>query len=136
MNEIIGLIVLLPLILLFVLLNTRVLKAGYQIVVERLGAFHRIIDQPGIHFFIPFVDRPIETIKMGILSRSMKVQTTLDDYTYQYEVIDPKLYVYAYPNPLIQMDELIFSYSLTITDELLNEIEKMGIKLIDIRIDN
>ncbi len=130
MEILLGLLFLIVLFAVFILLNMRVLKEGHLIVVERLGSFHRIIEEPGIHFFIPFVDRPLETLKKGTLVREVIASSTV--YVCTFEIIDPKRFVYAYPDTLIEFDKMIQGGYGTMSDPLVEECHQMGIRLMDI----
>jgi regulator of protease activity HflC (stomatin/prohibitin superfamily) len=49
------------LLLLYLLRRIRIIEQGTSMVVERFGRFHRRCDA-GLHFLIPFVDRPRQVV--------------------------------------------------------------------------
>ncbi len=112
-----GIIAIVVIALLFCLvfaLSIRVVRQSKSIVIERLGKFHRVLDT-GIHFIIPFIDRPAgKEISLKEQVKDFKPQPviTKDNVTMQidtvvyYQVTDPKLYTYGVEYPIYAIENL------------------------------
>jgi regulator of protease activity HflC (stomatin/prohibitin superfamily) len=96
-KEVIAALVLAALFILFLVPNIKIIRVNEAAVIERLGVFHKIIDQPGIHFLIPFFER---IVQQEVLLPIDKVITTKIDgyeetYRYTYQINDIKLFCYG-----------------------------------------
>lgn len=100
-DPIIAIIVILGLVILFMIPNIKIVRQNEVKVVERLGKFHKMLDTPGIHFVVPFIDRDIQTVSLNKEHIHVKLKADIDDakidvnITYDMKVIDPKTFVYA-----------------------------------------
>lgn len=111
----IGFIFIILLILLLVYLATRIkiIQQATCVVVERLGSFNRVCNN-GIHFFVPFIDRPVAKIslKEQVIDFPPQPVITKDNVTIQidtvvyFQVTDPKLYTYGVNNPLSAIENI------------------------------
>jgi len=94
-----GIFVLAMLVLLVIGLNTKIVQVNKAIVIERLGSFLKIIDQPGFYFTIPVVDRVVQTVPLDIQDKKFVIneKEVLEKYTIsiKYRIFDVKLFVYA-----------------------------------------
>lgn len=93
----IAILVMLFLTSLVILLSMHTLKEGHVLVIERLGAYYKVMDQPGIHFTIPLLERVIETVDMRIQHKKYAMVHEGHDILIRYsiQVKDPKLFVYG-----------------------------------------
>lgn len=97
----IGLGILLLLIIIFLAPNIKMVKEGEAIVIERFGAFSRVIDKPGVYMLIPLIERAIQNVPLTNIDRHFSVTLTKDlliethKIHYTYQVIDVMLFVYA-----------------------------------------
>lgn len=107
MPELIGSLVILFLVILFISLNLRILKDDEVIVVERLGSYHRTIKDKGIHFFIPFVDRPIERLSLLPITDTVYHKTYMKEIQFTYQIVDPKKFCYAANDTLSSIKDII-----------------------------
>ncbi len=94
---VIALLVIFGLLLFIVSMNMKIVPEHKAIVVERFGVFYKIIDQPGIHFLIPIIERVSQTVSLieeqkifHFMHKNEKVE-----FSYFYKVIDIKLFVYG-----------------------------------------
>lgn len=108
-TEIIAALIFAALIVLFLAPNFKHVKEDEALVIERLGAFLKVIDQPGIHFLIPLVDRAIQ--KESLLPQTHELIFTKDQesyhYVYTFQIVDIKMYCYAATESFRVMEELI-----------------------------
>ncbi len=62
-NEIItAILVMFALVLVIMIPSFKIVRQHEVMFIERFGKFHRMLDQPGIYFIIPLIDRNIETV--------------------------------------------------------------------------
>ena len=94
--------------------SIKVVRQSTSVVIERLGKFHKVLDT-GIHFIIPFFDRPVgKEISLKEQVKDFKPQPliTKDNVTMQidtvvyYQVTDPKLYTYGVEYPIYAIENL------------------------------
>ncbi len=116
MNLGIGLVLLfvfLFLILILVSLSFTLVTQANRFVLERLGGYHKTLDQ-GLHFIIPFFDRIKKkiSIKEQVVDFPPQPVITKDNVTMQidtvifYMITDPKLYTYGVEHPLRAIENL------------------------------
>ncbi len=105
--EIIASLILAFLFLLFLFPNIKIVKENEALVIERFGAFNRVIDQPGIHFLFPLVDREIQKESLLPQTRNLTISDLGQalSYTYVFKIIDIKMYCYKATEPLRVMEE-------------------------------
>lgn len=113
--EFLGLvgIVVVILILVYLFTRIRVVQQATCIVIERLGSFNRVCYN-GIHFFFPFIDKPVRKIslKEQVIDFPPQPVITKDNVTIQidtvvfFQVTDPKLFTYGVHNPLNAIENL------------------------------
>lgn len=110
-----GLIAILVVIVILAYLATRirVVQQATCIIIERLGSFNRVCEN-GIHFFIPFIDRPVRklSLKEQVIDFPPQPVITKDNVTIQidtviyFQVTDPKLYTYGVNNPINAIENI------------------------------
>lgn len=101
------------LILAYLATRIRIVQQATCIVIERLGTFSRICNN-GIHFFVPFIDRPVRklSLKEQVIDFPPQPVITKDNVTIQidtvvfFQVTDPRLYTYGVSNPLNAIENL------------------------------
>lgn len=113
--EILSLIFVIVIILILIYLVTRirVIQQATCIVIERLGSYNRVCYN-GIHFFVPFIDKPVSKIslKEQVIDFPPQPVITKDNVTIQidtvvfFQVTDPKLFTYGVHNPLNAIENL------------------------------
>jgi hypothetical protein len=105
--EITASLVLFALFIIFLAPNVKIIKEGEAAVVERLGAYLKVIDQPGIHFLFPLVDRIVqkESLLPMVKELSFEQDGYKDIYQYTYKITDIKMFCYAATEPLRIMEE-------------------------------
>ncbi|MBU1143320.1 MAG: hypothetical protein KKH92_06720 [Firmicutes bacterium] len=144
---IIAVLVLLFLTLLFLIPNFKIVRADEAHIVERLGRFHKILDQSGIHFIVPLFDRVIQVVPLSESHQKMNFKIHKEEkdihyhLEYRYKVVDVMLFVYAALDSLeaieIHMKNAIEEKE-TIDDESLATLQEtsltFGIELIDIQL--
>lgn len=97
----IGLGILLLLIIIFLAPNIKMVKENEAIVIERFGAFSRVIDKPGVYMLIPLIERAIQNVPLTKIERHFNVSLTNEllkethKIRYTYQVVDVMLFVYA-----------------------------------------
>lgn len=109
---IIGLIVIAVVIVLIVM-NTRIVPQAHAYVVERLGKYHATWHS-GFHIAVPIIDRISHRIslKESVADFPPQPVITKDNVTMQIdtviymEVTDPKFYMYGVDNPLRAIENL------------------------------
>jgi len=130
-----------------VLLSLHILKEGHVMVVERLGGFYKIIEKPGSYFLFPMFDRAIEIVDIRKQTKSIKIKDeenlSIDsiDVEYTFQIVDPKLFVYASVNSLKTFETIVkdiwLKYRVLELDQIdeLSEIaNNLGIQLMEISI--
>src|SRR4051812_30444891 len=111
-----GLIVLLLLVIFVisvVVRAVRVVPQASSVIVERLGRYSRTLE-PGLHFLIPFVDRPRATVDLReqVVSSPPQPVITSDnlvvsiDTVIYFQVTDPKSAVYEIANYIQGIEQL------------------------------
>lgn len=103
MPDVVAIILLFSgLTLLLMIPNIKIVREHQVMVIERLGRFHKLLDQPGIYFLVPLLDRNIQTVtlKLEHIKKKINIQEAEDikktiDITYDMTVLDAKTYVYA-----------------------------------------
>jgi len=94
---VIAIIVIFGLLLFIISMNLKVVPENKALVIERFGVFHRIIDQPGIYFLIPILERVCQTVPLNEERRlfSFKYKNEEIQFSYVYKVVDIKIFVYG-----------------------------------------
>ncbi|BCR35958.1 SPFH domain-containing protein [Mariniplasma anaerobium] len=103
MPDILTIILLfLGLIILLMLPNIKIVRQDEVMIIERLGSFHKLLDQPGIYFVVPLLDRNIQTVslKKQHIKKKLTIIENEDinktiEISYNMTITDPKTYVYA-----------------------------------------
>ena len=105
--------------------SVRVIKQSTAVVVERLGKYSRTLET-GVHFIIPFFDRPGRPISLKEMVADFKPQPviTKDNVTMQidtvvyFQITDPKLYTYGVDRPINAIENLTATTLRNIVGEL------------------
>jgi regulator of protease activity HflC (stomatin/prohibitin superfamily) len=148
MNPIIlAILVMIFLMSTVIVLSMHVLKEGHVMVVERIGAYYKLIDRPGIYFLFPMIERAIEIVNVQIQTRELTfstLETQMDEeiiVSYTFQVTDPKSFVYASINSLKTFETSFKSTWLKykqLDSDQLDEISEfassLGIHLIEVSI--
>ena len=121
----IALIVVIVLIILFVVLNLRIVQQAKAYVVERLGAYKSTWGV-GIHVLVPFIDRvaKIVSLKEQVADFPPQPVITKDNVTMQidtvvyFQVTDPKLFTYGIEQPMLAIENLTATTLRNIIGEL------------------
>jgi len=141
-----GIFVLAMLVLLVIGLNTKIVQVNKAIVIERLGSFLKIIDEPGFYFTIPVVDRVVQTVPLDIQNKKFVIneKEALEKYTIsiKYKIFDVKLFVYAELDSLSKLKEYIIEHVklekeiIESNSHLIKEYaESLGIEILEIGIE-
>ena len=103
MEFIIPIIILL--VIIFLVLNIRIVQQAKAVVVERLGAY-KATWGVGLHFKIPFIERIAKTVslKEQVVDFPPQPVITKDNVTMQ--ITDPKMYTYGVEHPLTAIENL------------------------------
>jgi regulator of protease activity HflC (stomatin/prohibitin superfamily) len=130
MTEIlIGFAIIIVLLIIIFLPNITFVKDDEAVIIERLGKFHKIVNQKGFLITIPFVERIYETINLK--ETSLTIENKYFKLDLIYKIIDVKTFSYAHLNSKKQFINEI-SENTTINLELLNSIsKKYGILIIN-----
>jgi len=132
MNDfVIALLVIFGLLLFIISMNLKVVPENKALVIERFGVFYKIIDQPGIHFLIPIIERVCQSV--SLVEEKKIFQFTYKnkqvEFSYYYKVTDIKLFVYGSLDALSvinrEIESLYHQDSLHYTDSL-DTIVEMG----------
>ncbi len=95
-------------------LSIKVVHQSTAVVIERVGKFNRVLET-GIHFIIPFFERPAGpaiSLKEQVKDFPPQPVITKDNVTMQidtvvyYQVTDPKLYTYGVEHPIYAIENL------------------------------
>jgi hypothetical protein len=145
MDEVlISLFIILGLVIIVMIPNIKVVAKNRAIVVERLGQYLKTLDQPGIYFLVPLLDRAIETIPLNEMIQSLHFnhEDEIIKINYRLIVFDIKLFVYGELSSLTSLKEYITESYLKYRKDLnfFNEDVKayaasIGITLIDMQIE-
>ena len=133
-KEFIAYLVLLLLIILFLLPNIKVVKENEHLLIERLGSFLKIIDQPGVHFLVPLFDRVIE--RETILPQKRTIRGEKTSFKYSYQITDIKMYGYYALDPIRDLEIYLTSNwnkELSNLDVIKESVKDRGIELLDIQ---
>ncbi len=110
--------------------SIKIVRQSTALVIERLGKYKRTLDT-GIHFIIPFFDRPASkeiSLKEQVKDFKPQPVITKDNVTMQidtvvyYQITDPKLYTYGVENPISAIENL----TATTLRNLVGELELDG----------
>ncbi len=96
-----------------VMYSVRIVPQSDAYVVERLGAYHRIMER-GLGFIVPFIDRISNKVTLKEIVKDFEPQpvitkdnvTMLIDTVVYFSIMDPKLYTYGVHNPLSAIENL------------------------------
>lgn len=113
------------LIIVFLVLNIKIVPQSKAYVVERLGAY-KDTWQTGVHFKIPLIERvaKIVSLKEQVVDFPPQPVITKDNVTMQidtvvfYQITDPKLYCYGVERPLAAIENLTATTLRNIIGEL------------------
>ena len=113
------------LIIVFLVLNIKIVPQSKAYVVERLGAY-KDTWQTGVHFKIPLIERvaKIVSLKEQVVDFPPQPVNTKDNVTMQidtvvfYQITDPKLYTYGVERPLSAIENLTATTLRNIIGEL------------------
>jgi regulator of protease activity HflC (stomatin/prohibitin superfamily) len=105
----IGIIV----VIVFLLIQMRIVPQAHAYVIERLGRYHETWNA-GFHVMIPFIDRICRKVllKEQVADFAPQPVITKDNVTMMidsvvyFRVVDPKLYAYGVENPIMAMENL------------------------------
>lgn len=104
-----ALLVLVPLFLLFIGLNIKIIKQDHQAVVERIGGFYKVIG-PGVYATIPFIERIAFTSSMIPQNRIVMIEVTADaqpiriTLTWQVIVMDIRQFYYEAEGSMAELE--------------------------------
>lgn len=106
-------IVIIAVVLIFIMVNVRIVPQSEAYVIERLGAFKEVWST-GLKFKIPFIESVAKkvSLKEKVLDFKPQAVITKDNVTIQidsvifYQIMDPKLYAYGAENPLFAIENL------------------------------
>lgn len=110
--------------------SIKIVRQSTAVVIERLGKYKRTLDT-GIHFIIPFFDRPASkeiSLKEQVKDFKPQPVITKDNVTMQidtvvyYQITDPKLYTYGVEQPIAAIENL----TATTLRNLVGELELDG----------
>ncbi len=96
-----AIIVLLGLVLLLLIPNIKIVRKNQVMIVERLGRFHKMFDQPGVYFIAPLIDRDIQTVNLEKTHIHAKIKIEQEtnitnvEISYDMRITDAKTFVYA-----------------------------------------
>ncbi len=113
------------LIIVFLVLNIKIVPQSKAYVVERLGAY-KDTWQTGVHFKIPLIERVAKNVslKEQVVDFPPQPVITKDNVTMQidtvvfYQITDPKLYCYGVERPLSAIENLTATTLRNIIGEL------------------
>ncbi len=128
MPDFIFVLLIVLLIVLFIIVLTytvRIIPQSFAVVVERLGAYDRTLDQ-GLHFVIPILDRPVSRVSLKENVKDFPPQpvitkdnvTMMIDTVVYFQITDPMLYTYGVHNPVSAIENLTATTLRNIIGEL------------------
>lgn len=97
----IGVLLILGLVVLLMIPNIKIVRKNEVMIIERLGRFHRMLDQPGIYIIVPLVDRSIQTVSLEKQTIHKKLNIMTGQTTFQVEInysmtiTDAKTFIYG-----------------------------------------
>ena len=131
MSPVLVVIVVLAIVVFAILvLSIKIVRQSTAVVIERLGKFHRLLNT-GIHFIVPFIDRPVGvpiSLKERVADFDPQPVITKDNVTMQidtvvyFQVTDAKLFTYGVENPIRAIENL----TATTLRNLVGELELDG----------
>jgi regulator of protease activity HflC (stomatin/prohibitin superfamily) len=110
MDEIyVALIIIFGLFFFVISMNVKLVPKDTAAVVERLGKFHKIINEPGIYFMIPLIDRIYQSVSTVVERHAFKFnhQEDIIHFSYMMDVVDVKLFVYGEFDTVTAIDKAI-----------------------------
>jgi regulator of protease activity HflC (stomatin/prohibitin superfamily) len=107
----IAITVIIGLTLFILSMNLKLVPKNKVLVIERLGRYLKTLDQPGIYFIIPLIDRVYQSVSLDEEIHHFKIndKDEIIHITYTYKVFDVKLFVYGEFDTLRKIDEEIES---------------------------
>ena len=112
-------------LLLFVVVNLKMVRQTDKYIIQRLGGYHTTWGV-GLHMLIPFIDRVamVVSLKEQVKDFDPQPVITKDNVTMQidtvvfYQITDPKLYCYGVENPVSAIENLTATTLRNIIGEL------------------
>jgi len=109
----IGVVIGIIVVIVFLLIQMRIVPQAHAYVIERLGRYHETWNA-GFHVMIPFIDRICRKVllKEQVADFAPQPVITKDNVTMMidsvvyFRVVDPKLYAYGVENPIMAMENL------------------------------
>jgi regulator of protease activity HflC (stomatin/prohibitin superfamily) len=140
----IALLIIFALVIIVMIPNIKIVSKNRAVLVERLGRYLKTLDQPGIYFLVPLLDRAIETIPLDQINQTLHIHH--DDkilkLNYKLLVFDIKLFVYGELNSLASLKEYISDSYLRYHQDIhffLEDVKayatSIGINLVDMQIE-
>ena len=111
-----SLMIIIGILILIFLLSVYIVSQQTNVVIERLGKFHKIV-APGMHFRVPIIDRIAYNVSMKIRQLDVSVETKTSDDVFvtlvvsvQYKVIESKIYeaVYVLNDTVSQIKSFVY----------------------------
>jgi regulator of protease activity HflC (stomatin/prohibitin superfamily) len=123
--EWLGSLLLIGVLVLFISYTVRIIPQSNSFVVERLGAFDRVLER-GLHFVFPIIDRVASKVTLKEQVRDFAPQpvitkdnvTMMIDTVVYFQILDPKLYTYGVVNPINAIENLTATTLRNIIGEL------------------
>lgn len=123
--EWLGSLLLIGVLVLFISYTVRIIPQSNSYVIERLGAFDRVLER-GLHFVFPIIDRVASkvTLKEQVRDFAPQPVITMDNVTMMidtvvyFQILDPKLYTYGVVNPINAIENLTATTLRNIIGEL------------------
>ena len=110
MTDILRAILVLSILIMIILIpNIKLVQPNKAYIIERLGRYFKTLDNPGIYFLIPFIDRTLEIIDLSEQKDHIHVKDDSIDtvITYTYQITDAKAFCYTTLNSLGEIEEII-----------------------------
>lgn len=123
--EWLGSLLLIGVLVLFISYTVRIIPQSNSFVIERLGAFDRVLER-GLHFVFPIIDRVASKVTLKEQVRDFAPQpvitkdnvTMMIDTVVYFQILDPKLYTYGVVNPINAIENLTATTLRNIIGEL------------------
>lgn len=139
----ISILIITGLLILILLPSFLLVKEDEVVIIERLGKYLKTIENPGVYFLIPLIDRSIEKFSKSpfFVSKKVKVKKGFEGVTiitYKIKVVDEMLFVYGSLDSLDTVhDFYVQSKSLdNQADDLVDEVKayalQFGFEVLDI----